>query len=398
MVRRLRPAILGITIYSIARGFSMSAFSVLFPLYILSIGYRTQDLGPMATVSSAVVAALLPLIGYLVDLGFARAFGALSGVMLALALIIPSITHSYPALILSYTLAIMSMMTWQPARGSVTAAEVGREALGRAFTGFSAAFTLARAVSPVLAVALAHLTSYSEAMALFSTASLAGASAFYALTSSSRVAGGRHGLMINGSGRALRAAYLRTLKLLKSSPGLVAYAVMDRFGWMMWMPMLNAFLKSACGLGDEGVGFFNSLFAASMLATFYPIGRLTDRIGPVKALIASEACGAIASGFLAIAYLGSWAAAYAACILMGASVEFWIAGFNVAAATLKGPESVGSVRASLDSTRTLASIPAPVIGSTLYSLIGPITPFIAGSALIAASITPLKHLLRSWSG
>ncbi len=84
----------------------------------------------MATYSPIIIVLALPLIGYLVDLGCARVIGAASGAMAAASLAIPSLTHSYAALVLAYALSMLGMMAWQPARSAIVALEVGPEALG----------------------------------------------------------------------------------------------------------------------------------------------------------------------------------------------------------------------------------------------------------------------------
>ncbi len=392
---RLTPAVLGITLYSMARGLAIPAFRVLLPLYMLSVGYRTQDLGPMATIASAATAALLPLVGRAVDSGWARWVGTSSGLLVAASLLIPWASHTYAALTLAYALAVLGMMVWQPARSAVTVAEVGPAALGRAFTGFSAAFTISRIASPLIAVWLAGAVGYVKAMAAFSAVAVAGAAAFHTLSRGFRQrprAGGRP----RGGGlrAALLGTYARAFRLVRSEPMILLFAILDRFGWTLWLPMLNAYLKEACGLGNEGVGLFNSIFAAAMLATFYPVGRFADRAGPLKTLFLNEVVGAAATSLLILTYFGSPATAFVAGFVMGVSVELWIAGFNTLTTLLRGPERVGEVRTGIDSARMLASIPAPSVGSALYSLCGPTAPFTAGVALLIAAASSIASLAR----
>ncbi len=392
--RRLTPAVLGITLYSMARGLAIPAFRVLLPLYMLSVGYRIQDLGPMATVASVTTAVLLPIAGYFVDSGRARLVGTSSGMLIAASLLIPWASHTYPALLLAYALAVLGMMTWQPARSSVTVAEVAPHALGRAFTGFSAAFTVSRIASPLIAVWLAGLAGYVKAMAAFSVIAVVGAVAFHVLSR-----GFKQAIRPHPAGRGLRAAlfgtYARAFKLVRSEPSILLFAVLDRFGWTLWLPMLNAYLKEACGLGNEGVGLFNSLFAMAMLATFYPVGRFADSVGPLKTLLLSEVVGGVATSLLILTYFGNSVTAYLAGFVMGVSVELWVAGFNTLTTLLRGPERVGEVRTGIDSARMLASVPAPSVGSALYTVCGPAAPFAAGVVLLAAAASSIAPLVRA---
>jgi len=394
---RVSLTLVGVGAYSMIRGLAIPAFRVLFPLYILSIGYKVQDLGPMATYSAIAIALSLPLIGYLVDLGRARVIGAASGAMVAASLLIPALSSNYVALVAAYTLSMLGMMAWQPARSAIVALEVSPQSLGRTFSSLSAAFTVARIVSPMMAVWVAGFLGYRYAMVVFAGIALAGAALFLAMTRSFRgVVNPRVREDKDNAGfmKSAFAAYLRVGKLFREYPALMLFTITDRFAWSLWLPMLNAYLKSVCGLGDDGVGLFNSLFAVAMLATFYPAGLLTDKIGSVKVLILNELVGAVSAALLAVAGQGAALLAYAAAVVMGVSVELWIAGYNTLTTMLRGPESVGEVRAGVDSARTVFSIPAPAVGSTLYTSLGPASPFVSSIALMIAAASSLTPLLR----
>lgn len=397
MGSKVSLTLVGVGAYSMIRGLAIPAFRVLFPLYVLSIGYRVQDLGPMATYSAIAIALSLPLIGYLVDLGRARVIGAASGAMVAASLLIPAVSSNYVALVAAYTLSMLGMMAWQPARSAIVALEVSPQFLGRTFSSLSAAFTVARIASPMLAVWLAGPLGYRYAMAVFAGLALAGATLFLVMTRSYRGVSNprvREGRGDAGSLKSAFAAYLRVGKLFKEYPSLVLFTITDRFAWSLWLPMLNAYLKSVCGLGDEGVGLFNSLFAVAMLVTFYPAGLLTDKIGSVKVLIINELVGAVSAALLAVAGHGAELVAYASAVVMGVSVELWIAGYNTLTTTLRGPGNVGEVRAGLDSARTVFSIPAPALGSTLYASLSPVTPFISSIALMIMAASSLIPALK----
>ena len=395
MSSKISLTLVGVGAYSTVRGLAIPAFRILLPLYMLSIGYKVQDLGPMATYSAIAIALSLPLIGHLVDLGKARVIGAASGAMVAASLLIPTLSSNYLALVAAYTFSMLGMMAWQPARSVIVALEVSPQSLGRTFSSLSAAFTIARIASPVLAVWVAGFLGYRYAMAVFACVALAGAVLFLAMTRGFRgVTSTAMRKSENGVSplKLAFAAYLRVGKLFKEYPALMLFTITDRFAWSLWLPMLNAYLKSVCGLGDDGVGLFNSLFAVAMLVTFYPAGLLTDKIGSVKVLIINELVGAVSAILLGLAGWGTTLLAYVSAIVMGISVELWIAGYNTLTTMLRGPESVGEVRAGVDSARTVFSIPAPALGSTLYVLLGSASPFISSMALMigaALSLTPM---------
>jgi len=370
---RIRKTLAGIAIYTAFRGIAFSSFQVLLPLYLVSIGYKVADLGPLATYATIATAVFLPFIGHIVDAGHPVTIGTLSGIILALSLLIPSISSSYISFILVYILNSLSLMMWQPARISLVGRIVQSESLGRTYAVFTAGFNIARIITPFIAVTIAYVIGYRSAMALMSIFPFTGA-LIYCLTAR-QVEIKKRKVEIRG----LFETYKNVYWILKQYPYLSFFSFFDIYGWRIWFPMLNAYLKKTVGLGDMGVGLYNSIFSASMLVSSYPSGYLTDKVGPRKVLALNEILGIVTAILLA---QHTPLLAYIASITMGVSLAFWINGYNTITTLLMGPEKAGIMRSSIDAARTIVAVPAPALGSTIYSLVSISAPFYLGTVFM----------------
>ncbi len=379
-----------ITVCSAIRGLMLPSFRVLFPLYLLSVGYEVPDFGPIATYASIITAALLPITGYLIDSGYVALTGVLSNVFVMASLLIPLVGDgNYVLVITAYALINLSMFMWQPVRGAVVVREVRTDVFGRVYASFSLVFNVFRVVSPVIAVGIAKYLGYLRAMALIGTLGTASSILFYLATKDLSTGS----IPSKGVLRSVKESYLRVIEVLKLRPKLLLFTILDRFGWALWMPMLNAYLKSFCGLSDEGVAFFNSLLAITLLITSYPSGYLTDRLGAGKALIINEVLAA--TSVATLVFIKSPPLIYIPPIIMGVSISLWISGFNALTTTIGGTKRLGALRTGLDSARTFLSVPAPLIGSLLYTSIATTAPFIASTVLLTLATTSLIKALRS---
>ncbi len=380
-----RKTLAGIAIYTAFRGVAFSSFQVLLPLYLVSIGYRVADLGPLATYATVATAVFLPFIGHMVDAGHPVTIGTLSGIVLALSLIVPTISSSYLAFVIVYILNSLALMMWQPARISVVGRIVRSGSLGRTYAVFTAGFNIARIVTPFIAVAIAHMIGYRSAMALMSVFPLVGALIYCATARHVEIEKKKVEI------KSLFQTYKNVYWILKRYPYLSLFSFFDIYGWRLWFPMLNAYLKKAVGLDDMGVGLYNSLFSASMLASSYPSGILTDRMGPRKVLALNEVLGIVAAILLAqhmpiLAYIAS--------IAMGISIAFWINGYNTITTLLMGPEKAGIMRSSIDAARTIVSVPAPALGSAIYSSVSISAPFYLGTVFMGLAALSILYVKK----
>lgn len=401
-MRPRRLVIVGAGLFTAVRGVALPTFWVVFPLYLLSLGYRIEDLGLIATASSLATAASLPILGYLIDSGHAPAVATFSAIASTAAFWVPLWRPDLIGLSAAYILSDIGMSSWYPARAAIVARTAGPGAVGRVVGIYVILFNIARIVSPYVAGSMSEVVGYAEVMYVFGLASAAGFAVALAMIVRPyyRVAGpavevprGEWSVCpILPLPKKVACIYLHGVRLDRRVYPLAAFAVLDRFAWMLWMPIQNAYLKTFAGFGDAEVGLYNSLMGAAMMAASYPAGWLTDRVGAFKTLAMNEFIGA--AGAVAIT-LPNHLSIYASAALFGASIALWAPAYDAAAARILGGEHVGRVRAGVDTVRTVLGIPAPTAGSAMYAALGPASPFLASAALMVAASLPLIRARRS---
>ncbi len=394
----------GIGIYSVVRGVAIPGFRYLFALYVLSLGYHTADLGIIASLAAVICASLLPLAGYFTDRGYALHVGVMSGLLIAASLIIPVAWPSYVCLVLAYALSNAGILMWQPSRSYMMTRLIDPKVLGRYFGAYMLLFNIARAATPFTLGVLLQWIAYSELMLWLGLIVFVGAMVFAtivspAYTELNSVHGvnpdsspNREGHPADSMMKQLFSAYKGTFAVNGKLLPLMVFGIIDKFGYLLWLPMLNAFLKEVVGFDDGEVGLYNSLRGSVMLISSLPAGYLTDRLGAIRTLILNEFLSAIGA-LMIVSRLD--VVIYASSIIFGWSFSSWLTSYNKITALILGPENVGRVRAGIDSARTYTSIPAPSIGSMLFSTVGTAAPFIAGAAFMIAATTPLFTWRRS---
>ncbi len=377
-----RGALLTLYGYTVLRGVGRSGFMILFPLYILSIGYRTSDLGEIAMIASGLMILVLPLFGYLVDHGYAAEVMFLSGLFMGGSLIIPVLNNSYPLLVVSYMISMLSLMVWSPSRNRIVGYIVTEKYMGRIYSLFIILFNLTRSLTS-FTIGRTTYIGYGTLMIIIGIISLIGSFLTYvALLLSYRERSSR-----TTGWTGILDGYKAMISFPKSLLPLIVFSLMDSFAWRLWFPLLNSYFKEYRGLTDPEIGDYNTLMGLSMMFTAYGAGHITDLIKPLKALMIYEVIGAIGLVLLQFDY----PLLMASSIFLGFSIAFWVSAYNTLITTLLGPHMVGRLRALTDSARSLAGIPSPYIGGLLMT-INPVLTFILSISLMIASITPLAKL------
>jgi len=400
-----RRVVEGISVFTVIRGVGIPGFMYLFPLYILTLGYHTVDLGPLATYAGVVTALFLPIIGYLTDRGYAAEVGAASGLFISFSLAAPIIWKEYGALVLAYFLNYLGMMSWQMSRGSLTAKVVSPSSLGKYFGFYTMLYNSMNVITPFTLGLALTVTGYEVLLGVLSLLVGVGSIIFVVMAfpparkveSTMRSEDKKESIMVwsecstLGFLRKTACIYRKALIADKRLIPLVLFGVFDRYGWMLWMPMLNAYLKEYLGLNPTYVGIYNTLRGVAMLAAGLPVGHITDRLGGIKSLIINEFLGAAGTLLLVS---GSAILIYVSALLIGWSIAFWIVGYNTISAVIMGPRNLGRVRSSVDSLRTFLAIPAPAIGSSIFTVLGPSSVFFLGAFFMISSTIPLGISLK----
>lgn len=378
-----KTTLLSLYIYTFIRGAGRASYMFLYPLFLISIGYSTKDLGSIATIASALIILILPIVGHLVDLGWAIEVLFLSGLSMSLALILPVVYPSFYSLVISYALNMLSLYLWSPSRNKIIGTIIPQILLGRVYSLFVILFNSSRTVTPFILGRLTETIGYGYLMIWMGIFSLAGTIIVYVILI----------LRQNMFSRTSigRADIINSYKVMfmfdKSVITIVLFALIDSFAWRLWFPLLNAYLKEYRGLADPIIGDYNTVIGLSMLVTSYFAGVITDKIKPVKSLITYELIGA--AGILLINL--PYPYIHLSALLIGFSIAFWVSAYNTLVTIMYGIEKIGRLRVLTDSARNISSIPAPQIGGYLMS-IDPLITFIMSALLMLIAIMPLRKI------
>jgi len=328
------------------------------------------DIGIIVTISNLIIAFLIPFLGVLVDYYGRKPFIIFTGLLLAASLYLAGSYKVYWVLILSYSLSIFSFMAGQPARGALLAESVSPERMGEAFGLVTSTFFIGRVLIPPLSGYIADNIGYSNAFYMGSIVALFGSIIFsvYGLETLKERVTPRLNELLN------------MLKPKRELIWLYIGCMIDRFGWALWMSLLNAYLMDVYEISATGVGLMNSLLGISSMLTQYLAGRLIDKIGYIRGLILSEFTGFIASLFLGSTYIVYGAAL--ALIIVGISISLWTPSYNNAVSLNTRPEYRALEYSKVNSYRVFISVPAPYLGGYLYDMISPSTPFLLSSLVM----------------
>lgn len=354
-------------------------------LYAQSLGYSFYDIGVFNSIGLAASALLIPMLSMLADLYGRKPFALLAALLNAGSAAVLIASPSTPGFAASFVMSNLSFLLWQSARGAIVGDVVRQSELGRAFSRISISFSAATLATPYLAGLLTQTMGYVPTFAIGTATSLAAAGAM-AL-----------GLPETHGGASRRVTLSDIVRSVvprgRGEVGLVAITCIDRYGWALWMPFLNPYLKAVYGLTNDVIGALAGLRTGAQLATVYLAGRLVDRLGGVAGFVASEVAGLLSALILGLRVPGP-VGPVATMVLFGVSIAFWIPAYNVLAIGVsESRSSVARVYGKMNFFRMSTSIPAPWIGGAIATLVSEALPFIAGASILGLN-TLLAYTLR----
>jgi len=375
--------IVALAVFAFFRGTGVSIFMTLFPLYMVDLGYQVADVGTIATLSSIPCIALLPLIGILIDWIGRKPIATLTGLTMIVALLTLSFTSFYPLLVLAYAFYFFSFIAGQPSRSALLADSID-EQLGTAFTKTFIPFHIARTIVPFFAGYLAEIYGYGPIF-LYSSFFVAAGTSFFAFYSVEPARRKREKISLM---KELKESLILERNLLR----VYLFAIIDRFAWQLWFPLLNAHFKKGLEMSDSEVGFLSSVMSGTLFTTALFSGKIVDRIGSIKSLCISEALGILTA--LSLIVIPSKFFAVIPQILVGLSFSLWIPAYNVMIANYSSQEKRGKAYSKMNVFRTAISIPAPQIGGYFYDAVWFATPFLLSIVLMVTNISIIWYRKR----
>jgi len=352
------------------------------PLYGIEIGMDFACIGFAVTVANIVTVFSLPLTGWLVDIGSRRLILSTSTMCMAFSLLLPAAIPLHIAVIVAYSLFYLSFFSWQIVRGAIVSQIAGPTSVATTLATLAMLFQLARTVAPsVMGIAILiygyRLTFLATSMLMFLGSMLA-----MMIPREEGKVRGREGLK----------AILLSIKPKRSEIPLLSVLSIDRFGWTLWFPLLNPYLKVHLALGTESIGLITSLINGTTIVALLIAGRIVDRIGWCTSMLLSEILAAI--GMVLLMYAKDVDLVIIAVIFLGLSIALWIPSFNIAIPSVAGSlDGVGRAYSRANMVRTVASVPAPMIGGELYTTY-PKLPLMIGAALMILNTAVLMIMRK----
>ena len=366
--------------------FSIAMPMVQIPVYVRELGASISQIGLFFTISMVFPLVVKVLGGWLSDsLGRLRVIfiGSLTGVLTFAAY---AVAPSWQAALLGPAFMAMTSALTLPAYFAFIADITPEGTRGRMYgisqTIYHAAAVIAPPIGGLLAQTYGYRILFGVSSVVFGLAALI----FIYLLRFSQF------MTIRQQEVSLRS--------LRRSLGQMAGAFMAG-GVVAWILIIDGFrdiafklsadlepvyLTDIAGISKQGIGLLDGIFGIALLIGLVPAGWLVDRtserLGIVLALIAAVASRlvfGIATGFWGFAL--SWS-------LAGIGVSFFEpAGSKLITKTV--PKHLrGTAFGLLASTLSLFSLPAPWIGSQIWNLFGPRSPFLATAALGSLTILP----------
>jgi MFS family permease len=363
-----------LALFNLFRGLATGGYMALFAAYMARHGYSMSDIGLVVALSNVVGFITSPAIGYVLEVYSGRLVSTLTGLMLVGSLVLAALSDNILILSASYSLFMLSFYFGQPARMTFLARVTDVRVLGSVVGITSSAFTASRSIGPPLAGFLVVHRGYWEAFILLALTALIGSLLFHIMSDEPRV-----GSRSASSSYGLLDPYRRLLKPDRSLATLYVFVGFDRAAWMMWFPMLSAFLVKT-GYDEAVVGVLIGLSNLLEAALTPIMGRLTDTLGASIVLALSEVSAALAALTLTTINYTGIAGATASMCFIGVSIGSWIPAYNVYIARVY--ERLGEAYATTNAIRSVAGIPAPYVGGVLQEALALQAPFIVSAFIL----------------
>ena len=340
-------------------------------LYAQYLGFDFYDIGVFNSVGLMVSSAAVLFLSPLIDAYGRKPFAVLAAFFNVCAALLPVISPNFMGFALSFIISNISFLLWQAARGAMVGDVAKHGELGRTFSKISLSFSAASFVTPYIAGMMIRLYGYAFVFSLAALPSLAAAAL---MTLYLPETGGSKVLLLRSS--------LKSVLPSRREVPLIILATLDRFGWTLWSPILNPYIKKVYGFTDDIIGALVSLRTAVEILSVYPAGKFVDRVGGAIGFLTSEVVGVLCVAFLAMR-LASPLAPVVSMVLFGLTIAFWVPSYNVLVVRTAGNRSsVAQVYGRMNFFRMSSSIPAPWIGGFMASTLFDATPFIVGTVLL----------------
>jgi MFS family permease len=159
-------------------------------------------------------------------------------------------------------------------------------------------------------------------------------------------------------------------------------AFVQMFGIGLLVPIAAIYAKQIVGLTEHAIGVLFLAVTVSVALATLPAGRMADRLGRDRLVIAGMVLGALGMWIIPFSRHLTWL--IAAGVLLGGSYALVIPAWLALVTDLAPPGRLGLAVGASETVQGLGLVLGPLLGGLLWDGLGPQAPFLASAAALTA--------------
>jgi len=342
--------------------------------YVLSLGATMPILGGLMGAETVLRSGLLLVTGRLSDCFGRKRFQVVSHLLSITGIALSILAGSWLLLIPTIVLFAVASSLWVPASNAMVAESAEENARGTAFSLLSLTYFIPGFYAPALAGYLAERYGLRTVLCLLLLTSISALTIFQ--------------LCIRETLKKRRTFEIRPLlvslrRVFEPRFGLSRFyeaMVIDYFAGAMIGGIFFGMLLKTFKFRLVELGVLSNVLAVVVAVSQIPMGKLVDRYGGRRILLASRATGCF--GLVGYLLSGDFAGFLICQMFIGLATSTYLPSFNTYLSNAVPGEERGRVFGDLNGLMGLISFPAPILGAFLYETHGFHGPILA--ALVPA--------------
>jgi len=361
--------------------------SVVWQPFALSLGLPMRSLGGLESAIDLTRISVQPIIGAASDAYGRKRFLVLRELLLVTALALFVLAGSWHLLLLGVVLVGLSA-AFEPVWSTLAAESSGTAELGMTYSILNTSYMATGLIAPMAAGLLAAARGYTPVFYL--SAGLGVASLLLVQLKLAETQ--RRGEGVEMTWTRFARSMIDAFRPPPHLRGFYLSMTLDLFAFNLGYRLLYGMLTRSHGYTPYMLSLMSTAMTGAWAAAQIPLGRLVDRAGYRRFLIASQllSCGIL----LGLLSSRRFELVLALQVLMGVSAALWVPAEQAWIASNVAPEERGRAIGSYSTFRGLLSFPAPFIGGALYDAFGFNMPLLLNLIGAAVDVILIAALVK----
>lgn len=359
-------------------------YEVIWQPYVLSLGASMPVLGSLRGAQTALASALQLITGRVSDCVGRKQLLVASYVITIIGLSFTLFARSWIFLLPAVVLLSISHSLWEPVYAPLIAESVEPEERGTAFSLITLAWFLPGFYAPALAGFIADRYGFRRVLGIQLLTELSASIIFIVYVRETLKT--RKRVEPRQLVKSLAEVYKPRLGLSK----FYATMILNKFANAIGEGIFFGMLMKTFEFNMVQLGVLSNAFSVVVASSQLPFGRLVDRYGRRRFLVASKVMRVIVFiGYLVSRdFLG-----FLLCqVSLALAVSMWIPAFNAYVSNAVPEGERGRVFGDLNGLMGLLSFPAPILGALLYDAYGFKAPILVSLALTIPVVLALTSI------